>query len=372
MEIGGLALIGLLLATATSVVNVLTDVSRKKALDRHELIAATSLAKFFGAVAYTIVFVWRVSNVGLPTFRDNGPLFGFESMHFAPFTTFLIYLAIDMAGVTCATLLYFRALQVSPLSLCMPFIAFTPLFLIPTGYVLLRELPSTVKLIGVILVVIGSLVMHRQLFSVSWFEPLKAIVRERGSRYMLMVAFIFSLTNPLDAKLVRMSDAYTLAFSYGILLCLIFATMAVIRRADWKAVMRSAAFWIILAGVGETAVNLLQFSSHNFIDVVITISLKRAGIVLSVLMGWLIFRERDITDKLIASTVMVAGALMFYLPMTLPQSLAVTTIALVGMTIALYVTRKQLRHDEHGNEIHTSVAELTEASSAAPAGVERT
>lgn len=367
MEIGGLLLIGLLLATATSVVNVLTDVARKKALDRNELIAATACAKFFGAVAYTIVFAWRLSSAGMPTFRDSGPLFGFAGLHFSPFTSFLVYLAIDMAGVTCATLLYFRALQVSPLSLCMPFIAFTPLFLIPTGYVLLGELPSSVKLIGVLLVVLGSLVMHRQLFAVSWLEPVKAIVRERGSRYMLMVAFIFSLTNPLDAKLVRMSDAYMLAFSYGILLSLIFATMAIVRRADWRLVMRSAPFWIILAGVGETAVNLLQFSSHNFIDVVITISLKRAGIVLSVLMGWLVFKERDITDKLIAATVMVAGALMFYLPLTLKQSLIMTAITLVGMSIALYVTRRRKTE-----ELHPSVSELTESSSAAASGVEPT
>ncbi len=367
MEIGGLALIGLLLATATSVVNVLTDVSRKKALDRNELIAATSCAKFFGAIAYTLVFVWRLSAVGLPEFRDSGALFGIESLHFAPFPTFLIYLAIDITGITCATLLYFRALQVSPLSLCMPFIAFTPLFLIPTGYVLLHELPSTVKLVGVVLVVLGSFVMHRQLFAISWLEPLKAIVRERGSRYMLMVAFIFSLTNPLDAKLVRMSDAYTLAFCYGILLCVIFGVMALIRHADWRPVLRSVPYWIVLAGVGETAVNLLQFSSHNFIDVVITISLKRAGIVLSVLMGWLVFKERDITDKLIAATVMVAGALMFYLPLTITQSLIVTLITLIGMGIALYVTRNQKRETVNAN-----LTELTESSSAAASGVEPT
>lgn len=367
MEISELSLIGLLLATATSFTNVLTDVARKKALTKHDLIAATSCAKFFGAVAYAIVFAWRLAAEGPPTFKDSGPLFGFESLYFSPFVTFLIYLLIDMAGVACATLLYFRALQVSPLSLCMPFIAFTPLFLIPTGYVLLRELPSSVKLIGVVLVVIGSLVMHRELFAVGWLEPVKAIVRERGSRYMLIVAFIFSLTNPLDAKLVRMSDAYTLAFSYGVVLCLIFAVMAFVRRADWRSVMRNVPFWIIMAGVLETAVNLFQFSTHNYIPVVITISLKRAGIVLSVLMGWLIFRERDITDKLIASTVMVSGALMFYLPMTLVQSITMTIIVIIGMSIALYLTRRRKAAD-----IHTSITELTESSSVAPSGIEPT
>jgi drug/metabolite transporter (DMT)-like permease len=341
MEIGGLSLIGLLFATATSVTNVFADVARKKALDKHDLIAASLSIKFFAALTYTGALSLRLLAGHEVRLRDDGPVFGFEALAFSPPVTFLIYLAMDVSLVACATLLYYRAVQVSPLSLCIPFIAFTPVFLIPTGYVLLRELPSTVKLIGVVLVVAGSLVMHRQLFAVSWAEPFKAILRERGSRYMLMVAFIFSLTNPLDAWLVRMSDAFTQAFAYGLSICLLFGAVALVRRADWRMVMRAVPLWVVMAGALEAAVNILQFSSHNYIAVVITISLKRAGIVLVVLMGWLIFKERGITDKLIAATVMVAGALMFYLPMSLGQSLAIAAVVMVGMSLALYLTRRR-------------------------------
>jgi len=278
--------------------------------------------------------------------RDSGPVFGFESLDFSPLITFLIYLAIDVMLVSCATLLYYRAVQVSPLSLCMPFIAFTPVFLIPTGYALLGELPSTVTLVGVMMVVIGSLVMHRQLFAVAWAEPIKAILRERGSRYMLMVAFIFSLTNPLDAQLVRMSDAFTQAFAYGFSICLLFGALAWGGRRNPGPAMRVVPLWIVLAGVLEATANILQFSSHNYIAVVITISLKRAGIVLVVLLGWLIFKEREINDKLIAATVMVAGALMFYLPISLDQSLLVAAVTLAGMCVALYLTRRRPEQTE--------------------------
>jgi uncharacterized membrane protein len=339
MEIGGLSLTGLLFATGTSVTNVVTDVSRKKALEGCDLIAALACMKFFSAIGYAIVLGARLMAGNQIEIRDSGPLFGFESLSFSPPATFLIYLLIDVSLVGIANVLYFRALQVSPLSLCMPFIAFTPIFLIPTGLVLLKELPSKVKLIGVVLVVVGSLIMHRQLFAVSWAEPLKAIIRERGSRYMLIVAFIFSLTNPLDAKLVRMSHAFTHAFVFGLSFFIMFGAATLVRKSDWRHVMRTVPYWAVLAGLLEAVVNILQFSSHNYIAVVITISLKRAGIVLAVLMGWLIFKERGITDKLIASTVMVSGALMFYLPMSLVQSLTITCLVLIGMTVALYLTR---------------------------------
>jgi drug/metabolite transporter (DMT)-like permease len=365
MEVGGLLLIGLLFATGTSISNVLTDVARKKTLDKHEIIAASVCVKLFAALAYTLIFIWRVNTQGPVEIRDSGPLFGIAALTVSPFVTFLVYLVIDMTGVAAATLLYFRALQVSPISLALPFIAFTPLFLIPTGYILLGELPSWVKLVGVLLVVIGSLVMHRHLFAISLLEPIRAIVRERGSRYMLIVAFIFSLTNPIDAKLVKMSDSLTFSFAYGITIFLIFLGITIVRKADWKLVLKSVPLWIIIAGVMESIVNILQFTSHNYIDVVITISLKRAGIVLAVLMGWLVFKEKDITDKLIAASVMVAGALMFYLPMTITQSLILAAIALTGAGIALYLTRNS--NTKIGP---TELVLETETSSISPSALE--
>jgi drug/metabolite transporter (DMT)-like permease len=119
--------------------------------------------------------------------------------------------------------------------------------------------------------------------------------------------------------------------------------------------MREVPLWIVLAGVLEAVSNILQFSSHNYIAVVITISLKRAGIVLVVLLGWLVFREREITDKLIAATVMVAGALMFYLPMSLDQSLILAAVTLAGMSAALYLTRRRADQIEPSTEVSNPV-----------------
>lgn len=58
--------------------------------------------------------------------------------------------------------------------------------------------------------------MHRQLFAVGWMAPVKTVLENKGSRYMLIVALIFSLTNPLDVKLVKMSDVFTESFVYGL------------------------------------------------------------------------------------------------------------------------------------------------------------
>jgi uncharacterized membrane protein len=333
--------LGLLLAAAMSITNVFTDVARKHALEKRDLIPATFWIRLAVTVVFLIALAVRVAGGSTIEIRDSGPLFGIAALHPAPIPAFLVYLLMDVSLITVVMWLYFRALQVSPLSMCVPFLAFTPVFLIPTGFVLLGELPSPLKSLGVVLIVVGSLVMHRRLFALGWTAPIKAVIREKGSRYMLLVSFIFSITNPLDKKLVVMSDVVTEAVAYGLGLCVSFFLLGRIQRADFGAAIRSNVKWVSLAGLSDAVSLLFQLASYTYLAVVITVSIKRAGIVLAVVAGWLFFREREITDKLIATGVMFCGVLILYLPLTTAQAIGVTLLTLVGMAVALFVTRHQ-------------------------------
>jgi len=331
---------GLLMAAAMSVTNVLTDVARKRALEGRDLIPTTFWMRVAVTVCFGAVLLWQILRGTPVVIRDGGALFGVAQLHLEPIPTFLIYLVLDVGLIACVMWLYFRALQISPLSMCVPFLAFTPVFLIPSGFILLGELPSPLKLLGVVLIVVGSLVMHRKLFAVGWTAPIKAVIQEKGSRYMLMVSFIFSITNPLDKKLVVMSDVFTEAFSYGLGLCIVFFAWGKLQRADFRKAARNNAKWISLAGLSDAVSLLFQLASYAYIAVVITVSIKRAGIILSVFAGWLFFRERGITDKVIAASVMFCGVLILYLPLSAAQTVALMVLTLTGMAVALYSTRQ--------------------------------
>ena len=86
----------------------------------------------------------------------------------------------------------------------------------------------------------------------------------------------------------------------------------------------------------------MQFLTYSYLAVVITVSIKRAGIVLSVLSGWLIFREREITDKLIAASVMLGGVVILYLPLTAGEAMGLAIAVFIGMGVALYATRQRV------------------------------
>jgi drug/metabolite transporter (DMT)-like permease len=163
---------------------------------------------------------------------------------------------------------------------------------------------------------------------------------------MLIVAFIFSITNPVEKKLVVISDVYTQAFAFGIGLCVFFFALTLTRRENFGAALQGNVLWIAAAGVMDGVSLLLQFASYHYIDVVITISIKRAGIVLAVFFGWLFFHERGIPDKAIGSTVMLIGVLIIYLPVGATESIAMTCLSLAGGAVALYLTRKPVADQE--------------------------
>ncbi|MCK5082452.1 MAG: DMT family transporter, partial [Candidatus Omnitrophica bacterium] len=97
-------------------------------------------------------------------------------------------LIISTVLLTFASILYFKAIKYSDLSIAVPMLAFTPLFLLITSPIILGEFPGFLGIIGVLLIVIGSYVLHLQGRLKNFWDPFKRLIGEKGTRYMLMVA----------------------------------------------------------------------------------------------------------------------------------------------------------------------------------------
>ncbi len=123
------------------------------------------------------------------------------------------WIAILMPLEITAMWLYMRAIRESPLSLTLPYLAFTPVFNILTGYVFLGERVSQAGSVGILLVVSGAWLLNvkaaRHNGGLNILAPFRAIVRERGSRLMLMTAAIYSFTSVLSkAAMLHVTPAF--------------------------------------------------------------------------------------------------------------------------------------------------------------------
>ena len=272
-------------------------------------------------------------------------LFGMNGIVVSPQTAFATYLSIEIILVVWAQWLNSYALQISPISLCIPFTAFAPIFMLGTGYVVLGELPTAIGLSGIGLIVIGALLMHRKFFAVGWKSLMQAFAKEKGSQAMLLSVLITTIFIPIEKQLILMSDSLTAVFAYGIGTAIAFWFLCKTQRVDIMQVMRQRPGAAMLSGVSDASQMLAQYVAVVYLPVVITMCIKRGGIVLTVLAGWLIFRERDITDRLIGSSAMVGGIALFYLPLQLSQALVLTSLMVVGLGVALYLTRNGSREN---------------------------
>ena len=208
-----------------------------------------------------------------------------------------------------ANVLFLRALQLSDLSLSVPYLSLTPVFAMLTGWLVVGEIPTALGLTGVMIIGLGALVLNPGKSDNGRFQPIQTLLDEKGSLAMLGVAALWSIAVAFDKAAVSLSSplahAMTLAVSGTIILEMwrrrtpSHAFVARIRNG-WRLVVVTAA--VITAGM------LLQLAAYAFVEVAYVEAIKRSvGLIGSVAVGWLFFRERNLSQRLLGVSVMAVG-----------------------------------------------------------------
>lgn len=207
-----------------------------------------------------------------------------------------------------AMLLYVKALQVSPLHLTVPYLAFTPVFNILTGWLLLGEQVSPGGAVGIILVVAGTYILNIGSFrSGGWLAPFRAVSDEPGSRLMLAVAAIYSVTSVMGkAAMAYATPASFGPFYYVLIGGTIVVGFAVTCPRRLYAVVRRP-MPTLLVGVMMATMVVTHFLAIARVEVAYMISVKRTALLFGILYGAVLFGERRLGLHLAAGGLMVAG-----------------------------------------------------------------
>ncbi len=219
--------------------------------------------------------------------------------------TFYLSLLIMIPMEIVAIILYVKAIKLSPLSLTIPFLAVSPVFIILIAFILLGELPDRSGLLGILLIVIGAYMLNIKTTKEDLLGPIKAIRRERGSIFMIIVALIYSVTATLGKVAVQHSSPIFFGIFYPFLLTLLLSVILWRKGLLPEVLSRPKTFLAI--GVFTAIMILTHFKAISMTDVAYMISVKRASLVFSVLYGKLLFGEENIRERLAGSMLMIAG-----------------------------------------------------------------
>lgn len=230
-----------------------------------------------------------------------------------------------------ATTLTFRALASSDISLAIPMISFTPLFLLVTAALLLGEYPSVIGLLGILIIVAGSYVLNTAAEHERLTDPFRNMISHPGVLAMLVVAFLFAVAINFDKMVVQNSDPFFGSATVFLMLGLSFAIIALVARVRLAGSNRMSAASggagdgrqsgipgpvLPLIGAG-IIIGLLLMTESVMINIAYLtqivpyiISIKRMSIILIVLYGTIVFKEKEIVRRLSGACLMVLGAIL--------------------------------------------------------------
>ena len=254
---------------------------------------------------------------------------GFPSIGPDFFAAVAITSILNILGLS----LIFKALSSSDLSLSVPMLSFTPVILIGTSYIILHEVPSMFGFAGICIIVSGSYVLNIAEEHEHYLDPIKAMMRNRGSWYMLIVAFLFAISINFDKIALLNSDPFfgmaLTVTTIGVALLLICAYYRYAGRKRSQVHSSSNAdeapqyvraipiqkFFLLTLLIGVfVAVEAASVNVALTLQIVpYVIAIKRLSIIFMVLYGTLVFSEGDIKKRVMGASLMVAGAIIILL-----------------------------------------------------------
>src|SRR3989339_85596 len=259
----------------------------------------------------SIVVTWQMIAISIPFVL----LFTWQYAGSIPLRDpkFIIITLIASLCFTIGSLLMTKALEISPMSATVPFLALTPLPAILIEFLILGTVPTIYGTIGIIIVVIGSYMLNESERKYGFWEPIKAIKKEKGSIYAIITAFIFALGGILDKYMINIAGAMPYLLMWTISCTLTSTILLIFDKKPIKILDQKNLKWIFLLGFLSIATNISYNLAASLTNASYALAIKRTSAIFSVLIGWLIFKELKIRDRMLGAIIMVLGVTMIAL-----------------------------------------------------------
>lgn len=208
------------------------------------------------------------------------------------------------------TIMYMKAIKHSDLSLTVPFVTFTPLFLLVTSPLIVKEFPKLLGLIGVILIVGGAYILNINAKHKSYLAPFRALFSQTGPRLMLVVAFLFSISSNFDKIGTKNSSPLFWTIAVDSFLAVTMIPILMSRSPQYLQQVKKNIKTLLPIGLFGAIALISQMTAIKLAFVTYVISIKRLSALISVLAGYFIFKEKGIRERLAGAILMILGVIL--------------------------------------------------------------
>lgn len=200
-----------------------------------------------------------------------------------------------------AAVLFQKALKLSDLSTTMPFMAFTPVFLIGMSWLFLGEIIAPLGILGIVSVTSGAFFVVR--------SPQRKKTSMAGAWLMLIVALIYSFTAVLAKKALLNSSPLFFCAAYYPLIGLGLVPILLQRGSKISDAFVSPCFFAAV-GLCEALSFFIQFHAFMHIEIAYAVAIKRLSLLLALVYGRFLFKEEIRPIQTLGGLLMVLGAIL--------------------------------------------------------------
>lgn len=225
------------------------------------------------------------------------------------------FLVLLIAGIvdSVTTILYMKAIKHSDLSLSIPMLTFTPLFLLITSPIMLGEFPGLKGILGITFIVVGSYILNISEKEKGYLIPFQVLFREKGSKLMLIVAFIWGITSNLDKIGIKYSSPLIWTGALNLTITAFLFPIVLFKPKNNINQLKTNFMVIIFMGLFSALSGIFQMLAIKISLVPYVISIKRTSVIMAVIFGYLFFKEKRIKERLFGVLIMLIGVFLITL-----------------------------------------------------------
>jgi len=227
--------------------------------------------------------------------------FSKEAFSLAPIYIFYAFLK---AFVVCVAWIFsFKALRNMSVSLYGIMDLSRMVFSTGLGVFILGEAFTLKKAIGVTLVIIGLLLVN-----------LKKNANSKGMTLPVLIAallncFFNAVSGTMDKVLMQHMESSQLQFWFMFFMTVIYGAVLIITHEKVSIKTLKTNYWIPLLSLSLVVGDKLLFEANAspLSQVTLMTVIKQSSVVITVLTGWLIYKEKNILYKLMCTGIVLAG-----------------------------------------------------------------
>jgi drug/metabolite transporter (DMT)-like permease len=203
--------------------------------------------------------------------------------------------------------------ELGDMSLTYPVVRSSPVFVMIFGSFFLKELPSFLAILGILLVIYGGCIINQREFSISQFVKPFKILHGRAMLFAIFTALWSAIYSVVDKKgVLNMSPVlfFYMFFTISGFLFLGYFLFLKEKRKNYLLILKKNKYKIILAAILEFSSYILILYAFRMSKVAYIVALRQISIIFGAIFGIIFLKEHYGRVRVFASCIIFAGAFL--------------------------------------------------------------